>query len=109
MVRNNAIATALCCICQVWTYDDTARLGVGQLLLVSGIADKADVAGTGRLQRSQAGNFQLGIAMQLPAQGGNDGGQLEFRHPCGTKQAYLAAAALRIFKTFSVMSCRALL
>jgi len=109
LIRNDAIATELCCFCEARPDDDAARFGIGQLLLISGVANKAYLAWSSRLQGGQTGDLQVCIAVQLPAQGGDDGGQAQIRHTCSTKPAYLAAATLSIFSTFSVISCLELL
>ena len=56
-------------------YDNAGRLGAGKLLLVAGVADEADLARAGGLQRRQAGNWLIAVPMQFAAQRGDDGGK----------------------------------
>ena len=66
-------------------HDDTGRLGGGQLGLVAGVAQEAELTAGGRFQRRQALDGLAGVADQLPPQCLDDVTQSQ-RHLTGSRR-----------------------
>ena len=92
-----------------WRHDHTTCLAGSELVLVFGVAEKANLIMLGRLQRGQASDDPIGVTAQTSTKPIDQRGKRQRHWDEPVKRGYLAAEALSALITFSVMSCLGLI
>jgi hypothetical protein len=90
---------------QLGTYDDTSGLGMRELLLVLGMAEKAHLPDSSRFKWRNSGYFLRWVAMKLPPQGTNNQTEVQAHASTALDLNYLTLPEFSALMTFSVMSC----